>query len=196
MITEDNHQDYYVTFSINYKTNFGQNLFIYGSTPELGNWKKPVAKMKWNQGHLWKARVKFPHHLKFFEYKFVIAEGDKITWEAGHNRIFSKHKFEDDDDIHIYSAWERFFVTFMIYYPPPDVNSYMQIIGGSKSLGNWHKDNGHPVKMSLGEDRELHGIKGRFWEVQVEFNVNDVSNYEFEYRYILFNPVKGNIIPK
>ena len=28
-----------ITFQINYKTKFGENLYIVGSTEELGNWE-------------------------------------------------------------------------------------------------------------------------------------------------------------
>ena len=187
MINEHTSNSYTVTFSIKYETKFGQNVFLMGSTPELGSWKNPVAKLKWTEGHVWKLAITFPPNINWFEYKFVIEEKGNFIWEKGHNRLFSKKHFEEDDKITLSASWERFYINFMIYFPSSSSDDVMQIMGGSKSIGKWFKEGGKPVLMSLGSEKNLYGIKGRFWELCVEFDATDTQNYDFEYRYSLFN---------
>jgi len=48
-----------VTFAVNYRTNFGQEVAMVGSTSLLGGWdanSKGVV-LTWNEGHLWKANI-------------------------------------------------------------------------------------------------------------------------------------------
>jgi hypothetical protein len=47
--------------------------------------------------------------------------------------------------------WERFTVTFSIYYPIKD-DEYMRINGSIEKLGLWNKGEG-PVAMTQGEER-------------------------------------------
>lgn len=47
-------QTYFVTFRINYKVNYGEELSIVGDIPELGNWHNTHrARMKWSEGDIW-----------------------------------------------------------------------------------------------------------------------------------------------
>ena len=189
MINENNFQDssFTVTFSIKYETKFGQNIYILGGVKELGNWKNKVAKMKWHEGHLWKLKVNFEGDVKGFEYKFAISEKETLKWEGGHNRLFSKKNFEDEEHIELKAVWERFYVTFMIYFPVKNENEVMQIMGAPIAIGKWFQDGGKPLRMKLGDERNLNIIKGRFWEARVEFDSNDGHNFDFEYRYSLYN---------
>lgn len=41
-------------FSIKFDTNPGENIYVVGSIPDLGNWNLNKApRMKWNPGNLW-----------------------------------------------------------------------------------------------------------------------------------------------
>jgi hypothetical protein len=188
MINEEmSDPSYTVYFSIKYETKYGQNLYILGSVPELGNWKKTVAKMKWTTGHVWRLEIKFSGDTRHFEYKFVIGENDLLQWETCHNRLFSRRHCDNYEDVHVDALWERFFVKFMIYYPLHNQEEYMQIMGGSLPIGNWFKNGGLPMKMNLGKPRDIYGVKGSFWEFRAEFDAKDNRNYDFEYRYSLYN---------
>lgn len=178
---------YTISFSIKYETKFGQNIYLYGSIPELGDWKNRVAKLKWTTGHIWRLDLTLSSSIQYFEYKFVIADNDQLIWEKGHNRLFSKRQYEHDDHINLSAIWERFFITFMIYFPSTSPDETMQIMGGATSIGKWFKDGGKPMQMKLGSEKNMYNIRGRFWEFRAEFDVNDAQNYDFEYRYSLFN---------
>ena len=75
-----------VTFSVPYKTEFGQSLVVVGDLESLGRWKSFKATMKWNEGHVWShtASISEPH----FQYKYVVLkDGKPERWEQGPNRI-------------------------------------------------------------------------------------------------------------
>ena len=42
-------------FRIKYETNPGEEIYIYGDSPDFGNWKSPKFKLRWSEGHIWKA---------------------------------------------------------------------------------------------------------------------------------------------
>ena len=49
---------YEIGFRIHKKTTFGQNLYVIGSTGDLGEWKTLKVKLKWNDGHFWIGTLK------------------------------------------------------------------------------------------------------------------------------------------
>lgn len=187
---------YTIKFSIKYQTSPGQNIYILGSIPELGKWKENKFKLKWNEGHIWKGKLQLPKHTSHFVFKFVCISDDNQykRWEEGPDRIFDKSKFDRDEEvIKLDCMWEHFSINFNIYYPLTNDTEYMQIIGGPKPLGAWFKDGGGPIKMKLSEAKTLGGITGKFWEVKLFFHSSLRENYEFEYRYSIYNPIKGKI---
>jgi hypothetical protein len=80
-----------ITFSINYKTEYGQAIAIVGDHPKLGSWKDfTVGCMKWHQGDLWKLTVSGLDLDSHFQYKYVVIDANKkqaLRWEEGLNRI-------------------------------------------------------------------------------------------------------------
>lgn len=188
-----NSSSYTVSFSIKYETKFGQNVYLMGSTSEIGSWKNKVAKLKWTEGHVWRIDINFPSNVRVFEYKFAIENNGNLEWEKGHNRLFSKKHFEDDDKISLSASWERFCITFMIYFPSSNADDVMQIMGGARPIGNWFKDGGKPVLMRMGSEKFMYGIRGCFWELSVEFDATDTQNFDFEYRYSLFNKTTSKL---
>ena len=194
--TKDNNEDSYsISFYMHLETKYGQNVYVMGGIPELGNWKNKVAKMKWTANHVWKININLPSEIEYFEYKFVVSENENLIWEKGKNRLFSKRNFECEDNIRISGKWETFYITFLIYYPLSSPNEVLQIMGGCTSIGKWFKNGGKPVKMQLGnEERNINNVKGKFWEVKAEFDVNEPECYDFDYRYSIYNEIKGKII--
>lgn len=188
---------YTVKFSVKYQTKPGQNIYILGSIPELGAWKLNKFKLKWSEGHVWKASLNLSKDIEFFRYKFVCLsdDGKFKRWEEGPDRTFYLKALEKNstEKYKIDCIWEHFVITFSIYYPLTNDNEYMQIIGKPTALGGWFKDNGVPVKMTLTEPKTLGVISGRFWECKALFPVNDLESFDFDYRYSTYNPIKSMI---
>ena len=76
-----------VKFSVNYETQFGQELWFVGSTPFCGNWDpnanhgKGGLKMTWSAGHVWYVdvpmeKIKRESSNEKFEFKFVVKQSD------------------------------------------------------------------------------------------------------------------------
>ena len=77
-------------FVVQYPTKFGEELYVIGSCPELGDWdlgKK--VHMGWFEGNHWKVKVAIPKERQAIEYKFVVGHYGNDRWEAGFN-----HRFE------------------------------------------------------------------------------------------------------
>jgi alpha-amylase len=79
-----------VTFHENATTFFGQNVFLVGSIPALGNWNPanaiPLSSATYP---VWSAGVSLPANTSF-QYKYIKKNPDgSITWESDPNRSFT-----------------------------------------------------------------------------------------------------------
>ncbi|KAH3767674.1 dual specificity protein phosphatase 1 [Pelomyxa schiedti] len=102
-----------VEFSVrDVETQWGESVFIVGSSAELGNWTCTKAnQMKWVAPGIWKAQL--PVYAHKFEYKYVIAKcadtevgtllvDEHKTWEGGlMNRVYdgSRHFLRESWDL-------------------------------------------------------------------------------------------------
>ena len=70
----------------------------------------------------------------------------------------------------------------------------MQISGSPLALTNWQKNNINPIKMELDNDKKLTAKDGNiiqgFWTVTVIMKISDINNFNFEYRYSLYDEIK------
>eukprot|EP01053_Blabericola_migrator_P011960 Blabericola_migrator_1__11959@NODE_731_length_6696_cov_64_725298_g527_i0_p5_GENE_NODE_731_length_6696_cov_64_725298_g527_i0NODE_731_length_6696_cov_64_725298_g527_i0_p5_ORF_typecomplete_len189_score20_57CBM_20/PF00686_19/2_1e24FLYWCH_u/PF16662_5/5_7FLYWCH_u/PF16662_5/6e02FLYWCH_u/PF16662_5/91_NODE_731_length_6696_cov_64_725298_g527_i07671333 len=77
-----------VSFLVNFATYFGQELFIIGNTPELGEWNPDRAvKMIWSDGNNWRCDITLAGKRDpKVHYKYLVKD-DKgnINWEWGLN---------------------------------------------------------------------------------------------------------------
>lgn len=76
-----------VSFAVNATTSWGQNVYMTGNRPELGNWN-PGSTLKLDPAAylVWKLDVELPEGTSF-EYKYIRKdESGKVTWESGANR--------------------------------------------------------------------------------------------------------------
>ncbi|GAA2804873.1 carbohydrate-binding module family 20 domain-containing protein [Streptomyces showdoensis] len=74
-------------FNVNATTVTGQNIYVTGNRPELGNWA-PAAALKLDPAAypVWKLAVGLPAGT-VFEYKYVRKDAaGNVTWESGANR--------------------------------------------------------------------------------------------------------------
>ncbi|GAA1031968.1 carbohydrate-binding module family 20 domain-containing protein [Virgisporangium ochraceum] len=76
-----------VSFHATVTTWFGQNVFVVGSTPQLGSWNPANAvPLSAADYPVWKATVSLPTGQPI-EYKYIKKDPDgTVTWEAGANR--------------------------------------------------------------------------------------------------------------
>ena len=78
-----------VSFAANAQTIWGENIFVEGNRPELGNWDT-------NNGFalsaatypIWRGTVNLPANITF-EYKYIKKNGAQVIWETGANRVRS-----------------------------------------------------------------------------------------------------------
>jgi len=75
-----------VDFKVNATTTFGQNVFVTGSIPALGNWDPnsaiPLSSATYP---VWDATVQLPSNTSV-EYKYIKKNTDgSVTWESGNN---------------------------------------------------------------------------------------------------------------
>lgn len=76
-----------VSFAVNATTSWGQNIYVTGNRPELGNWN-PAGALPLDPAAypVWKRDVELPEGTSF-EYKYLRKdEAGNVTWEGGANR--------------------------------------------------------------------------------------------------------------
>lgn len=80
-----------VKLSVSYHTKPGQDLYVTGNTPALGNWDPAKAiPMSWQDDQTWTldVAVKGMKLYDRFEYKYLVKEGANVRWEDGANHIY------------------------------------------------------------------------------------------------------------
>ncbi|THF78797.1 alpha-amylase family glycosyl hydrolase [Cohnella fermenti] len=88
VLTDDQVQ---VIFKVNATTTYGQNIYVVGNIPELGNWDPTKATEAFlNPDYpVWFLPVSVPKGTTF-EYKFIKKDAaGNVTWEGGSNRTFT-----------------------------------------------------------------------------------------------------------
>ena len=190
-------------FKIKYETSPGEEICIFGESPDFGNWKYPKFKLRWSEGHIWQANYQMSKSSNNIKFKFVCHSNNNDKWEEGENRILSPHNLNGlekttEGNYILDCVWNHFKINFNIHYVPPTPGAYMQVVGDPISLSNWQKNNEKPVKMELKEDKEITAKDGNkitgFWTVTALMRNSDKSNFDFEYRYSLYDPKSGTAI--
>ncbi len=95
-----------VIFSISFRSNSGQNLFIVGNTPKLGNWDPDKAVALTYRGpDTWGAAVN-PGKTQSGEiqYKYLVKEGTSVRWEEGGNH---RHKLSGGGVDKVNDIWHE-----------------------------------------------------------------------------------------
>ncbi len=88
VLTADQNQ---VIFHVNAQTNYGENIYIVGSIPELGSWNpdKSTEAMHCPKYPEWYLPVSVPAGTAF-EFKFIKKDANgNVTWESSSNRAFT-----------------------------------------------------------------------------------------------------------
>lgn len=79
-----------VTFDVNATTTFGQNVYVCGSIPALGDWNTADAvPMSAASYPVWSGAVALPANTGF-SYKYIEKNPDgSVTWESDPNRTYT-----------------------------------------------------------------------------------------------------------
>lgn len=94
-----------ITFSVNYRTNWGEALYIYGSTPELGSGDPHKAvKMEMADASTWKLTLNFPSNQKDFTYNYIV-KADRQAWRFEWGSPHSWHKAQKADSFLMVDQW-------------------------------------------------------------------------------------------
>ena len=195
----------FVSFQIQikYETNIGEEIYIYGDSPDFGSWKRPKFKLRWSKGHVWKANYEMPKSSNSIKFKFVCHSSKYDKWEEGENRLLSPKNLNgiqktSDGKYILDCVWNHFKINFNIHYVPSNPAAYMQVVGSPVSLANWQKTNEKPIKMELQNNKEITAKDGNkitgFWTVTALMRLSDKANLDFEYRYSLYDPKSGTAI--
>ena len=192
-------------FQIKYETNQGENIYILGSDPIFGNWKDAKFRLGWYEGHIWKKDLTLPKSSNLIKYKFVcIGENNERRWEVGPNRLLGTEylkglKKTSDGKYILDCMWNHFKINFNIYFPLKNKYENLQIVGEPIGLANWLREDEKPIKMELSNDKEIvakdgNAIRGKFWNVTIPMRIDDPRNYDFEYRYSIYNSEKKTAV--
>ena len=84
----------YIIFhiEIQYETNIGEKLYIYGNNTDFGNWKKSKFKLFWSKGHIWQRDYAILKNDNCIQFKFVLKSNNYEIWEEGDNRLHRQRK--------------------------------------------------------------------------------------------------------
>jgi len=191
-------------FQIKYKTNPGEDIYIYGNNTDFGNWEQPKFKLKWSNGHLWRKKYKIPKSSYCIQFKFACFLSNKNLniWEEGQNRLLCPSNLNvfpktSDGEYILDFIWNHFKINFNIHYLTPNMNTQMNIDfeKATNIIDNWKNNNKKPIKMELQNNKEITAKDGNkitgFWTVTIIVRNTDLNNLYFEYKYSLID-LKNN----
>ena len=108
-------------FKIEYETYPGEEICIFGESPDFGNWKYPKFKLRWSEGHIWQANYQMSKSSNNIKFKFVCHSNNNDKWEEGENRILSPHNLNGlekttEGNYILDCVWNHFKINFNIHY--------------------------------------------------------------------------------
>ncbi|CAG9330356.1 unnamed protein product [Blepharisma stoltei] len=85
-------------FNINYRTSFGESIWVCGNHEKLGNWDLQKAyKLEWSEGDNWKGTVPIEKgSCETLEYKYICQKGQDFKWEHGANHSLRQEGRTED----------------------------------------------------------------------------------------------------
>jgi alpha-amylase len=94
-----------VVFAVqNATTVWGQNVYVVGNTPELGNWDPSKAVLLSPSAYpTWMGKVVLPRNASV-ALKFIKRDGaGNVVWESGANRVYT---IPNVSDLQINATWQ------------------------------------------------------------------------------------------
>lgn len=133
-----------VTFNIlGASTDYGQNVYIAGNIPELGNWNVDAAAGAANCQNYpdWTVTLNLPVGTTF-EYKVIKSGNGSTEWETGDNRTYTVGTDGGAVSLNWSQAGEEELVPvkFTVNNATTNYGENIYIVGNVKELGNWNAD--------------------------------------------------------
>lgn len=190
-----------ILFSVDFRTRFGQNLFVTGSLPELGGGDLSRALPMTYCGERWQAKIKINTYKdKTFNYRYFVREEDGLVFqEVGQGRTINLHSTanltlmdawqgNDDNAPFLHSPFANIFLAhrsdniththkysreLIIRVTAPIVESDAEVFlsGSCRELGAWD-----PSKAL-----HLKSIRDFKWEIHLDM---ERLTSEFKYKFI------------
>ena len=177
---------------LKYETKPGEEIYIYGDNSDFGNWSSPKFKLSWSKGHIWQADYKLSKSINLIKYKFVCHSRHYNIWEEGENRLLSPNNIDylpktEDGKYILNCIWGYFQINFNIHYLLNNSSSNMRIVGSIDALSNWN----NPIKLEYDEKKIIKAKDGNeiesFWNITFLLNSKNKKNFDFQYRYSIFD---------
>lgn len=197
-----------LTFQLSYHTTWGQQVFLCGSIPEMGNFDETKSLLLSNSNDLWSAEIRI-NSIPQIEYYYLIKEGEAVVRrEWGEKRQL---RLEDNNTFYIQDLWKNqpyhnylyssvFSDSIFAHKKGTGVNKYftnsvllnvicpyvskeqtLVISGNNITLGNW----------SLQKALSLTYIRDGEW--QILLNVADFES-ETQYKFVIINKKSGEAV--
>lgn len=98
------------TFTLEYKTKFGEDIRVVGNVPELGAWDpEKAATMTWTPGHVWETTLPLAIPDEPLEYKYVLMDKGKVkAWEPIGNRAHHSEQLFGSSTLDCHNIWGKF----------------------------------------------------------------------------------------
>ena len=200
-----------ITFNIDYRTNWGESVFLVGSCAALGGGDAQKAvKLSLDGDEHWSVTVNIPRTVKQIEYRYFVKNdngGEKREWGPMHRLVFSPA-----DKYDIFDRWQDMpkdkpyyssaftdcichrairevnaapaagFATFCVAAPMVKPGQVVAVSGASAALGGW--DTNKAVVMT---DESF-----PVWSANVP--VADDLREGSEFKFLILDKASGNVV--
>ena len=191
-----------ITFTINYHTTWGQNVYVCGDIEQLGK-SDPVqsTQMQYIGNGNWELNILLPDNTPTFKYQYIVKEYDAIIAEEwGKMRTFTRNSTSTNylitdkwrnapsDSVFYTSFFYRNIfartisnpktvlntetITFRVYAPQIQPDEIVAITGNSETIGNWN-----PEKAILMNDTDF-----PLWQGTADLTK---ISFPLEYKYVI-----------
>lgn len=200
-----------VTFNIDYRTNWGESVYVTGSLKELGAFDISKAiKMTLEGEEHWTVSIELPDISDKFEYAYLVCHDDhSVRKEWGNPRVFLPSSAKE---YRLYDRWQDqpwdkpyyssaftecichrenrdAVVSFapdelivQVYAPMVKPNHAVALIGGCKSLGEW----------TVSKAKVMSDAQYPLWSVGIE-DAEDITE-GCEYKFIIIDKETGDVV--
>ena len=191
-----------LSFNIDYRTNWGESVYITGEIPELGNGNEDKAvKLNFDEGESWSLNIEADDATPDFKYSYIVKhENGYIKREWGNAHTF--HRGRSAKNYEIYDRWQdqpwdkpyyssaftdcichrenrdkaltpkNGIVNIRVTAPIVKSNEVLAICGGAKGIGNWN----------VAEAVVMNDCAFPEWNINLE--LKDLET-PFEYKFVI-----------
>ncbi|MDE5595794.1 MAG: 4-alpha-glucanotransferase, partial [Muribaculaceae bacterium] len=200
-----------LTLHVNYRTNWGESLFVIGNIPALGdNDINKAVRLNLKDSEYWSLTLDLPTDVKTFEYRYIVkSENGDIKNEWGSPHVF--HAATKAEIYELYDRWQdqpwdkpyyssaftdcicrrksteksqkpaKGKITLSVAAPMVEPEQTLAICGSVPELGNW--DIAKAVRMNAADYP--------VWTVNIPAKGITQST---EYKFVVLDSATGNLV--